>query len=266
MNWIDHETVERETNDARSAGLDRDVGALLRWAGDLLGERLMMSTAFGKSGMVILHHLKEFAPDVPIYFLDTGFHFAETMRYLEDLRDRWKIRLIVHRPKLFGIDFVRKHGERLHERDPDLCCHLNKVEPFRELFGDDGRYQGWITGVRRDQSSTRAEAEPIELLEGNLVKLQPLAFWTRAEVDAYLEKHDVPLHPLFAKGYASIGCEPCTRPTGDSKNERAGRWAGKAKTECGLQTFWKKKAAASAAASESSPTPGDGSPTNQATG
>ena len=95
--------------------------------------------------------------------------------------------------------------------------------------------------MRRDQSSTRAAADPIEILEGGKLKLQPLVFWTRDDVDRYIDEHKIPLHPLFSKGYTSIGCEPCTRPNTDGADERAGRWAGKAKTECGLHTFWKKK-------------------------
>jgi phosphoadenosine phosphosulfate reductase len=162
------------------------------------------------------------------------------MTYLETLRSNWGVDILVHRPRVFGVEFVQSFGDKLYERDPDLCCHKNKVEPMAELIGEHGRYQGWITGVRRDQASTRAQAETIELLEGNLIKVQPLAHWTRSDVDAYIDRHSIPMHPLFSQGYASIGCAPCTRPTGDSSDERAGRWAGKAKTECGLHTFWKK--------------------------
>lgn len=225
---------------AREQGIDRDVRRLLRWAHELLGTRLMMSTAFGKSGMVILHILKDEAPEVPVFFLDTGFHFPETLDFLARLRKLWNTHLIVRRPKLFGADFTSKYGEKLYETDPDLCCHKNKVEPFRELIAPDSPYQGWITGIRRDQESTRAQAEPIELLEGNMLKIQPLAYWTRVDVEKYIDDNDIPLHPLFSQGYASIGCAPCTRPSGDSKNERAGRWAGTLKTECGLHTSWKK--------------------------
>lgn len=250
MERLDPDTIRAAAEGARARGLDRDVGDLLAWAWSVLGDRLMMSTAFGKSGMVILHVLKERAPEIPVYFLDTGFHFQETLSYLKQLEDEWKIALKVHRPALYGVEFTRRHGEKLYERDPDFCCHKNKVEPMAELIGENGRYQGWITGVRRDQAATRANAETIELLEGNLVKIQPLAHWTRQDVDDYLEKHSVPLHPLFAKGYASIGCEPCTRPTGSSKDERAGRWAGKAKTECGLHTFWKQNERERAAAAQ----------------
>ena len=241
MARIDQATLEQATFAAREEGIDREPERLIRWAGDLLGENLMMSTAFGKSGMCILHMVKDVCPELPVYFIDTGFHFKETLEFLDELRDLWKVNLVARKPALFGVEFVKKFGDNLYETDPDLCCHKNKVEPFRELFGEEGEYQAWIAGVRRDQSSTRAQAEGIELMGGNLVKIQPLAFWTKDLVDEYTKKHDLPQHPLFSMGYNSIGGEPCTSACGDSDDERAGRWAGKAKTECGLHTFWHSK-------------------------
>jgi len=237
---IDAQTLQQAVEAVRASGADRDTRELLAWAWELFGSQLMMSTAFGKSGMVILHMVKDVCPQVPVYFLDTGFHFPETLQFLADLRERWDVNIIAKRPTVFGVEFVEKYGEKPYETDPDLCCHNNKVEPFRDLFGDTGQYQAWIAGVRRDQSSTRAAAETIELMEGGLVKVQPLAQWTRDTVEEYLAEHEIPLHPLFAKGYPSIGCEPCTRPATDPNDERSGRWVNKAKTECGLHTFWKK--------------------------
>ncbi len=222
----------------RESGLEGDASKLLPWAFDLLGEGLMMSTAFGKSGMCILHMIKELDLPIPVYFIDTGFHFPETLQFVETLRSEWGVNLILERPRLYGIEFIRKHGEKLYETDPDFCCQKNKVEPFAKLLS---RYTGWITGVRRDQSATRATAEPIEILEGGKLKLQPLAFWTREHVNAYIKEHKIPLHPLLSQGYTSIGCAPCTRPNADPDNERAGRWSGKAKTECGLHTNWKSR-------------------------
>ncbi len=223
---------------ARAAGTDRRPSELIPWAHALLGDGLMMSTAFGKSGMCILHLVHELQLPIPIYFIDTAYHFPETIEYADQLRRDWGLELILERPKIYGVEFVKKFGDKMYETDPDFCCQKNKVEPFSNLLQ---RYRGWITGVRRDQSSTRATAEPIEILEGGKLKLQPLAFWTRDDVDDYIARHKIPLHPLFSQGYTSIGCAPCTRPNADAANERAGRWAGKAKTECGLHTYWKKK-------------------------
>ena len=237
---IPPEDLLREVEAARARGIDRDARAVIRWAHETLGDKLMMTTAFGKSGMVILHLVRDIVPDLPIYFLDTSFHFPETIEFAEKLRDDWKVNLILKKPELHGEAFRARYGDKLHETDPDLCCHKNKVEPQRELLE---RYQGWIAGVRKDQASTRAQAEAIEVLEGGKLKVQPLANWGRVQVEAYIEEHSIPLHPLFSRGYTSIGCAPCTQPSSDAANERAGRWMGKGKVECGLHTFWKKAAA-----------------------
>ena len=117
----------------------------------LLGDALMMSTAFQKNGMVILHLLREIAPRIPVFFLDTGFHFPETLEFTEKLRREWQVNIILKRPKLYGEDFKRVHGPELYRTDPDLCCHKNKVEPFEEILQE---YQGWIAGVRRDQGAS----------------------------------------------------------------------------------------------------------------
>ncbi len=238
MGLRDRETLEREVALARERGVDRSPRQLLAWARELLGDDLMMSTAFGKTGMVILHMIREIAPGMPVYFLDTGFHFQETLDFAERLRSEWSLDIRFHRPKLFGEAFRAEYGENLYETDPDLCCHKNKVEPFAELIE---RYQGWIAGIRRDQSSTRADAETLEILQANKLKVQPLVMWTRARVDKYLAEHAVPLHPLFAEGYTSIGCAPCTACPAAGGHERDGRWAGSRKTECGLHLFWKDR-------------------------
>ncbi|MBI4605591.1 MAG: phosphoadenylyl-sulfate reductase [Planctomycetes bacterium] len=233
---LDEATIAREVAAARERGVDRDPREVLRWAHELLGEGLMMTTSFQKSGMIILDFVRRIAPSLPVYFLDTGFHFQESLLFAERVREAWKVNIILHRPKLYGDAFQAQHG-KLYERDPDLCCHLNKVEPQRELLA---RYQGWITGVRRDQAATRETAEGIEVLEGAKLKIQPLAHWTRAQVDEYIHANAIPAHPLYELGYTSIGCQPCTQPCYDPSNERAGRWMGKGKTECGLHTFWKR--------------------------
>ncbi len=236
MALIPLEEMERAAAAARASGIDRDARAILRWARDLLGDGLMMSTSFQKGGMVLLDMVRESMPDLPIYFLDTGFHFQETLDFAERIRREWGLKIVWRTGKLHGEAFKAKYGN-LYETDPNLCCHLNKVEPNNELLAE---YQGWITAIRRDQASTRAQAETLEVLEGAKLKVQPLAHWTREQIRAYLEERKLPVHPLYERGYASIGCGPCTQPSGDSSNERAGRWGGK-KVECGLHTFWKKR-------------------------
>ena len=238
MDRVGVTTLRQEVEAARAHGTDQDPRRLIQWAHDLLGKGLMMSTAFGTSGMVILHIVREIVPELPVYFLNTGFHFAETLAYAEELREKWKLNLILKLPKVHGDAFKKEYGDRLYQVDPDLCCHKNKVEPFDDILRE---HQGWITGVRRDQGQSRAQAEPLELLEGGLLKVQPLVTWKREDVEEYLKRHEVPLHPLFAQGYTSIGCEPCTRRPLDPGDERSGRWAGIAKKECGLHTFWGKQ-------------------------
>jgi phosphoadenosine phosphosulfate reductase len=255
MALIEPEALAREVESARARGIDRDAREVIRWAHQVLGDGLMMTTAFGKSGMVILHMVRDIVPDLPIYFLDTSFHFPETMAFGEKLRDDWKVNLIFQKPAIYGEAFRAKYGENLYETDPDLCCHKNKVEPQRDLLE---RYQGWIAGVRKDQASTRANAEGIEVLEGGKLKVQPLAHWGRVQVEAYIKEHAIPLHPLFSSGYTSIGCAPCTQPSSDASNERAGRWMGKGKTECGLHTFWKK--AGGSRSEGTAPAAGDAAP------
>ncbi len=234
---LDRETLQREVQRAYEQNIVADPRELLRFTHELLGEGLMMSTAFGKSGMVILDMVKDICPELPIYFVDTGFHFPETLDFVGRVEREMGLQIRIQRPVLAVEEFKEKFGDKLYETDPDRCCHKNKVEPFAALLD---LYQGWITGIRRDQSATRAEAEPLEILESNQLKVQPLVLWTRDRVEAYLKENRVPQHPLLSQGYASIGCAPCTLPTGNSSDERAGRWAGKEKTECGLHLFRKK--------------------------
>jgi len=234
---MDQAALEQAVEEARRSGIDRDARSVMLWARHLLGEGLMMTTSFQKGGMILLHLARELMPDLPVYFLDTGFHFPETIEFAERIRREWGINVIFQRGNLYGDAFKARYGE-LYETDPNLCCHLNKVEPQNELLA---RYPGWITAIRRDQASTRAEVEVLEILEGPRLKVMPLAHWSREQVSGYLAEHHLPVHPLYAKGYSSIGCGPCTQPSSDPANERAGRWGGK-KVECGLHTFWKKRA------------------------
>ena len=222
--------MDRAVAFARLTGIDRDPHAVIGWAHDLLGDQLMVTTSFQKTGMVILHMLRDVAPRLPVYFLDTGFHFRESLEFAETMEKRWGLNLIHQRPKLYGDAFFERHG-RLYQSDADRCCALNKVEPQRELLA---LHQGWIAGLRRDQSRTRGRTEVLERPSTDVLKINPLASWSRGDVEYYLASHRIPVHPLFAHGYSSIGCAPCTRPSSDPNDERAGRWVGSDKTECGL--------------------------------
>jgi phosphoadenosine phosphosulfate reductase len=234
MALIELHSLEEAVMEARREGVDRDAPRLLRWAHGLLGDRLMMTTSFQKGGMVLLHMVRESIPSLPVYFIDTGFHFEETLEFARRIEREWGLRIVFQQPRLPAEAFLETYGMNIHAVAPDFCCRVNKVEPTERILA---KHQGWITAIRRDQAPTRAHAQTLEVIDGGKLKVQPLVFWTREQVDAYIQEHRIPIHPLYSRGYPSIGCAPCTRPCADPANERAGRWAGQ-KVECGLHTFW----------------------------
>lgn len=219
---------------------DADPGAILEWAVATMG-RLAVATSFQSSGLVILHLLQEISPRMPVLFLNTGFHFAETLAFRDEVVARWGLDLVELRGAHGDPEGqARRFGPELYRRNPDLCCHVNKVEPLqRALEG----YDGWISGIRRDQSPLRAHTPVIEaqmLPSGREVfKVHPLANWSKAQVQDYLEAHSIPVHPLLERGFGSIGCQPCTRAIQEGETERDGRWEGAMKTECGIHSFGK---------------------------
>jgi phosphoadenosine phosphosulfate reductase len=204
-------------------------------------DRLAVATSFQSSGLVILHLLRDVRPDVPILFMDTGFHFPETLEFKERIRDMWDLKLVELRGDHGSAQRqAEMYGPRLYEKDPDRCCFINKVQPLQTALEE---YDGWISGLRRDQSPLRTETPVIEaqlLPSGNeILKIHPLARWSRDQVNDYIAAHAIPTHPLLDRGYASIGCWPCTRAVTPGEPERAGRWDGLAKTECGIHSFGK---------------------------
>lgn len=211
---------------------------IIEWSAATIG-RLAVATSFQSSGLVILHMIKRIRPDVPVLFLDTGFHFSETIQFKERIRSLWGLDIIELRGE-HGDPMHQEeiHGPELYRRDPDRCCAINKVAPLQKALAG---YDGWISGLRRDQSPMRARTPIIEaqmLPSGDeILKIHPLAGWTKADVARYVDANDIPTHPLFELGYASIGCWPCTRAIGSDEDERAGRWDGLGKTECGIHTF-----------------------------
>ena len=219
---------------------DASPGTVLSWAAGSI-DRLAVATSFQASGLVILHLLHGIKPDLPVLFLDTGFHFEETLEFKQRITEMWDLKVIDLRGEHGNAERQAQiYGPELYRRDADTCCAINKVKPLQAALEE---YDGWISGLRRDQSPFRAETPIIEaqlLPSGNeIMKIHPLARWNRSDVDAYIEEHDIPTHPLFEKGYASIGCWPCTRAIKTGEDERAGRWEGLAKTECGIHSFGK---------------------------
>lgn len=211
---------------------------VLAWATSTV-DRLAVATSFQSSGLVILHMLRDLRPDLPVLFLDTGFHFPETLAFRDHIAGLWDLKVVdlrgTHRTPERQAELF---GPRLYERDPDRCCGINKVEPLQDALEG---FDGWISGLRRDQSPMRASTPIIEaqmLPSGNeILKIHPLAGWSATEVDAYVTERSIPTHPLLERGFRSIGCAPCTRAVTSAEDERAGRWDGTSKSECGIHSF-----------------------------
>lgn len=206
----------------------------LAFAVDHFGDDLLFTSSFGAQSGVLLHLWSQVARHLPVYFIDTGFLFPETLSYKDLLADRLGLDVRVLRPDIARAELLLRYGDDLQQTDPDLCCGINKVAPLAPLRA---KARGWVSGLRRDQSKTREDVAILTRDEPDaLVRVHPIATLTRAEVNAYLASHSIPAHPLTNRRYLSIGCAPCTRAVaeGEEQDERAGRWAWSNKTECGL--------------------------------
>ncbi len=210
---------------------------ILRWSVKIFHPRLLMATAFGAEGCCIIHMLADIEPTVTMINLETGYQFSETLDLRERIRHRYGIAVEFIRPEVSVEDYEKEHGGPLHGIRPDQCCHDRKILPLRKTLA---RYQprAWISAIRKDQTTDRAVAGVVQWdAKFNLVKVNPLLNWTKKEVWKFIVDHDVPYNPLHDRGYPSIGCWPCTRAVGEGEDDRAGRWAGKVKKECGLHVI-----------------------------
>ena len=206
---------------------------IIEWTVDRYAPYVAMSSSFQTQSMPLLHMVSQIAPDTTIFFINTGYHFWETLMFREKLAEEWKLNIVdLYRDSRWDV-FVRQRVRSLPIEDPNLCCFLHKVIPMQNALKG---YRAWITGIRRDQTAIRAKANILETPEDDLVKVNPLLNWTKKDVQQYIEEHNLPRHPLYEKGYRSVGCAPCTIAIGANDDERAGRWAGKGKIECGLHT------------------------------
>ncbi len=205
---------------------------ILEWAYTFFGKGVAVTSSFQTQSVPLLHMIAQVAPEMPILFLDTGFHFPETLAFRDRLVKDLGLTVRSLKPHMGHSQFRQTHGD-LYRRDPDVCCYINKVEPLERAMQD---YDAWVTGIRRDQTAARRHAAIISQEPNGKTKICPLATWTEHEVWCYLHAHNLPSHPLLAQGYLSIGCSPCTRPVYDGEDSRAGRWSGQAKMECGLHT------------------------------
>jgi phosphoadenosine phosphosulfate reductase len=212
----------------------------LAFAVEHWGERLLFTSSFGAGSGVLLHLWSRVAPHLPVVMVDTGFLFDETVAYRDALAKRLGLHVEIARPEVPRDDFLWQHGADIMARDPDFCCARNKVAPLRPYIV---RSLAWVSGLRRDQGKTREHVPILQATEDGPVQVHPLASMTAADAQAYMLAHDIPEHPLKARRYLSIGCWPCTQPVPDGEEERAGRWTGTAKTECGIHTLLKAKEA-----------------------
>lgn len=211
-----------------------DAPEILSWAWECYGPNIAASSSFQTQSIALLHLIAQVCPEMPVIFLDTGFHFPETLAFREELRKRFALNIVDTQPAIEKSELFRRHGEGLYRQDPDLCCYINKVEPMqRTLKG----FDAWMSGVRRDQTRQRRALPVLEKQADGKIKVHPLLHWTKKDLWAYIDRHGLPAHPLFHKGYLSVGCAPCTRPVFEGEDERAGRWAGAQKNECGLHTM-----------------------------
>ena len=206
--------------------------AVLRWALRQFGSDVALATGFGAEGCVLIQMLSEIDPTARMFYLDTDLLFPETYELIKDLEARYGVRFEQRTSRLSLAAQAARYGERLWEREPDVCCQLRKVEPLREMLSG---LRAWITAIRRDQTPARAGACVVERdRKFDLIKINPLAGWSSRDVWRYIKEHDVPYNPLYDLGYRSIGCQPCTTLVQIGETERAGRWRGIAMTECGL--------------------------------
>ena len=206
---------------------------IIEWAADRFSQKMAISSSFQTQSMPLLHMVTQILPDIPVLFIDTGYHFWETLMFREKIAEEWKLNILdLYRDSRWDI-FARQNIRGLPIEDPNLCCYLHKVQPMQKALKN---FKVWISGIRRDQTAVRANAKILELQDDGLLKVNPLLNWTKTDVKNYMEEYRLPTHPLYEKGYRSVGCAPCTVAIGLSDDERAGRWAGRGKVECGLHT------------------------------
>ncbi len=209
---------------------DRDAFIVVEWAAMTFGQRLCVTSSM--TDAVVAHLVSQVVPGVEVVFLDTGYHFPETLGTRDAMHAVLPVEVLSVRPKQSVAEQDAAYGPRLYERDPDLCCKLRKVEPLADALTG---YDAWVTGLRRDEAANRADTPLVawDAASGR-VKINPIAAWTQRDVDNYIDYHNVLVNPLLQLGYTSVGCAPCTRRVEPGEDARAGRWSGRSKTECGI--------------------------------
>jgi phosphoadenosine phosphosulfate reductase len=216
----------------------KDPAQIVAWSAAQFGDGLVMSSSFGAESALLIHMAIQVVPDIKIVFTDTGYLFPETFAFMEQLRQRFKLNVWTYRTRNDPFAYLKAAGEKdpTWRENVDACCAANKNEPFERAMKE-LRPAAWLRGIRRNQAETRAARQPIEWSKRyDCYAISPLLGMTSKDIFAYMKRHDLPYHPLYEKGYASIGCNPlsCTRPIMPGEDPRAGRWSGKNKLECGI--------------------------------
>ncbi|MDT4915931.1 MAG: phosphoadenosine phosphosulfate reductase [Pseudonocardiales bacterium] len=209
---------------------DAPAEKVIDWAVQEFGDGFCIAASMADA--VLIDLASRVAPDIPVVFLDTGYHFAETLETRDRVAKRYPVKLHTILPKQTVAEQDATFGPKLHDRDPDACCSLRKVEPLARALSP---YHAWASGIRRDEAASRRNIGVVEWdRKRAMVKVNPLATWTQEQIDEYVIANDVEINPLAYDGYPSIGCGPCTRRVLPGEDPRSGRWANTRKTECGL--------------------------------
>ena len=228
MNLFEKEALIRQKAEEFE---DASPETVIRWAVETF-PNITFACSFGAEDVVLVDMLQKISPKTEIFYLDTDFHFKETYETRDRLAARYGMSFIRVKPELTPEEQAAQYGDELWKRDPNLCCNLRKVEPLAKFLT---KYEAWITGIRREQAPTRANAKKVEYdTKFGLVKFNPLAAWKTEDVWRYIRENNVIYNPLHDRSYPSIGCEHCTRPVKPGEDPRAGRWSGTGKIECGL--------------------------------
>jgi len=197
------------------------------------GKRLFSTSSFQSHSLVLLHIISRIDNSIPIYFINTGYHFPETIRFVEEVSEQFGVNTHHLRPLVPKYKQRNTEGNLLFTSDPDYCCFLHKTQPMEMMLM---QHDVWINGVRADQSAARKAMKVEQPAPHGVVRFHPMLDWNMKMIYAYLREHDLPRHPMESQGYMSIGCEPCTRKLDPEMQEREARWYGLNKTECGLNT------------------------------
>jgi phosphoadenosine phosphosulfate reductase len=224
--------MERLAAEAADALNGATADEVIRWANESFGSRVCITSSM--TDAVIIHLASRLMPGIDVLFLDTGYHFAETIGTRDAVSAVYPVNVVNVTPSTTVAEQDAELGPRLYGRNPDLCCYLRKVVPLEKALGP---YDAWITGVRKEETDSRSDTRVVQWdAKRQMVKVNPIVDWSQEQVDSYIAENGVLVNPLVYDGYPSIGCQTCTMRVEAGADPRSGRWAGTAKTECGINT------------------------------